>query len=435
MYKPLRVALKSLWREFKRASFLYPSLYHELIFSWEPISLPKKTWNAFIDAALKRDTKPSWESFEAFPNLKCCGRYFGNEAGLEEVERLGESLYLVLCELDPALDREEGHFGFLRVLDEMAFNYPTPLLRVQLGVWGKAFESSPDSSDDKSDLDYLNWFEEQVSRWTTPENGGESYPSDPYCRTLVQNVFTSAIGAIQNILNPDNALLVGDKYDDLPFALKSERGVARISETVSESAVQVSQVRDLPQLEEPDKVEKPPYQFQLIGDVWLIRFETEEGYFQNLEGFRHIAKLLASPEKQIEALEFQGHQDSPVANAALTVQLGLEKEDVAIVEKELTRLKNELAQENKAGNDDRLRKLQEEIQKGEKYLKEGRNRRLGSPSTREKDRKAVSGTIQRAKQKLKPKMPEFAKFLDRSILANDASFAYCSPSPAPKWVL
>ena len=69
MYRPIRAALKSLWREFRRASAAYPPLFHEQIFAWEPISLPRETWDAFINAALMRK-KSGWEQFEVFPSLQ-----------------------------------------------------------------------------------------------------------------------------------------------------------------------------------------------------------------------------------------------------------------------------------------------------------------------------------------------------------------------------
>ena len=36
MYKPIRIALKSLWREFRRASTMYPSLFHERYYFCTP---------------------------------------------------------------------------------------------------------------------------------------------------------------------------------------------------------------------------------------------------------------------------------------------------------------------------------------------------------------------------------------------------------------
>jgi hypothetical protein len=436
MYKPLRVALKSLWREFRRASFLYPSLRHELIFAWEPHSLPRKTWEAFVDDALKRTNKPSWERFEIFPNLECCGRFFGNEAGLEEAKRLGESLFLVLCELDPELDRNEGYFGFLSVLDDMAFKYPTPLLRAEASVWGAVFVPAENVSGDKNESDYCDWFEEQVSRWSTPEHGKEAYPTNPCCRSLVQNVFTSAMGAIQNILNPDATLLVGDKIDELPFASLIERRVTRRVETAPETAVEeVNKVQSVLEPEKLERTDTPTFEYRLIGDVRFIRYHNEVGHFADMEGFRHIAKMFARPEHSFPALELQGLQDSPVANLNLTPQFALDRKTKQVLENQIADLDQEIAQAEQTGDPAHVLELKEEHHKITEYLKEAHGRRLGDPSAREKARKAVSMAIHRAKQKLQRKMPEFVKFLNRSILANDASFTYCPPSPAPEWVL
>ena len=51
-------------------------------------------------------------------------------------------------------------------------------------------------------------------------------------------------------------------------------------------------------VEEQMKYEANLGMFRLTGDYWDTRFLTEEGHFCDLEGFRHIAKLLAEPEKR-----------------------------------------------------------------------------------------------------------------------------------------
>jgi hypothetical protein len=182
--------------------------------------------------------------------------------------------------------------------------------------------------------------------------------------------------------------------------------------------------------------EQPLYQFQLCGDYWVVRFTTEagtvEGHFLDLEGFRHITKLLAYPDKHIEAIELQGLQDSPVANETMTPQFASDQEYRQGVEKRMADLEQEIAQ-----TDDPSKKieLQEEYDKLTSSQKESGKRRLGPPSPREQARKAVRNALDRAKKRIRNSMPEFARFLDRSILANGTAFRYSPAPPAPEWVL
>ena len=221
MYKPLKSALRSLWREFRRASSAYPALYHEMLSPWSTATLSKQTWAAFI-AAQQRTSQ--WQLFDVCPDLESCGRFFGSGEGLEEFKRLGESLYLVCCEIDESLDRHKGCYGLLDVLYDMAGAFPTPLLRLKAGLWQKEFTPPAGGEDVDLTKTQSEWFEANAASWTRPDDGGEPYLTSPYCLSLCQNVFTSGIGAIHLILAPEDALLVGDQIGDIPFALFRKPG-------------------------------------------------------------------------------------------------------------------------------------------------------------------------------------------------------------------
>jgi hypothetical protein len=407
MYKPIRIALKSLLREFRRASTIYPSLFHEQYFFWDQLSLPREAWDAFIQINMEGD-KSVWERFDASGNLGSCGRFFGNELGLEEFKRLGESLYQVLCELDPSLDREEGYLGVLNVLYRMS-EYPTPLLWYKMSAWKEGeFKCPP----------YIG------------EDGGEPFPKQLGCLGLVNNVFTSAMGAIQNVLNPGNALLIGEMIDELPLGLCHEPSA--LQQGSDGAAQDSSEVRNT---KTSAMVEKPSFRFVLMVDFWDVQYREEKGHFENLEGFRHIAKLLASQDKAIEAIQLQGFGDSPVANEILTPQFALGTESEKIGRDAIAKREQEIAQAKEAGDQTRVADLQNECNVINKFLEKDEFRRLGEPSSREKARKAVVNTIARAKKKIRKPMPEFAKFLDQSILANETSWTYTPLPPAPEWEL
>jgi hypothetical protein len=181
------------------------------------------------------------------------------------------------------------------------------------------------------------------------------------------------------------------------------------------------------------------HEFRLCGEYWTIRYTSEnaveEGLFRDLEGLRHYAALLAKPEKSIEAMELQGLTDSPAAEEYLTPQLAMDAEAIAQAKREIGRLEEEADREERAGNQKRageLRSLREQIAD---HLEEGRNRRLGSPPARDRARKAVGNAMRRALARIRPSMPECAKFLERSIIANGSTICYSPASPSPNWVL
>jgi hypothetical protein len=467
MYKPIRIALKSLWREFRRASTMYPSLFHERYyfctpqaegeiesdpfddkpvmansFQDQPLYLAKQYWRAFIKVN-KEGNNPmwddsEWDQFEEFPDERYCGRFFGNPSGLEEFKRLADSFCLVLCELDSSIsgwlnvspkDEVRGYSGFgpysnakpycgtLHVLHEM-IGYPTPLL------WAKHWRYSREEIECPPNIDDGLPF------------ASEPFPSDPtlslVCTALVNNVFTSTMGAIQTMLNPGNVLLVGDNFvlrrPPSSFFLEP-KAVQQGSDVAVEAKSDAQSTTAL------EKVETPPFRFRLVGELWDVQYREENGHFRDLEGFRHISKLLASPDKAIESMELQGLGESPVANENMTPQRAVDRENARIVTNEIAKLEQQIAEAKEVGNQAHASKLQKECIVLKEYLGEGRLRRLGSPSPREKSRKAVSNAVKRAKDKLKESMPEFVKFLDRSVLSRNTSWIYTPLSPAPTWVL
>jgi hypothetical protein len=187
---------------------------------------------------------------------------------------------------------------------------------------------------------------------------------------------------------------------------------------------------------EAERAEQPAYQFQRLGDYWLARFttegKTEEGHFEDLEGDRHIAKLLARPDKPVKSTELQGLEGSPVADQAMKPQFASDAQSRQAVDRKLADLEQAIAQ---ADDPAEKMELQEEYERLSAIAQASNERRLGPASPRERARKAVCNAITRAKRRIRRTMPEFAKFLDRSILPAGTDFVYTPAHPAPKWVL
>jgi hypothetical protein len=374
-----------------------------------------------------------WDHFNVFPDERFCGRFSGNPSGLEEFKRLADSFCLVLCELDSSIsswlnvspkDEVCGYSSLfcysgakpycstLNVLHEM-IGYPTPLLWANHWRYSRIDFTCPPNIDDDS-----------------------PFPSDPtlslVCTELVNNVFTSTMGAIQNLLTPGNVLLVGDDFvlRRPPSSFFHEpKAVQQGSDVAVEAKSDAHSTTAL------EKVETPPFRFQHIGEIWEVQYREEQGHFRDLDGFRHISKLLASPDKAIESMVLQDLGDSPVANEKMKPQLAVDMKDARIVTNAVAMLEQQIAEAKEEGNQAHASKLQKECNELKEYLGKGQRRRLGSPSPREQSRKAVNNAIRRAKDKLKESMPGFLTFLDRSVLARNTSWIYTPLLPAPTWVL
>jgi len=175
MYKPAESTLKALYEEFKRASTVFPSLYHQQIYDFmsdgRPVTdndAPRayemwksrritsgEVWQYWHGphpfAGDSGNQEPNHSSFLIYeggyngPVGDWYGRFFGAGQGLEEFQRLAEALYVLLSELDAlhVTDGElrgvmgKGWVGLLELLYDVARVMPSPLLRVRgtLAAW------------------------------------------------------------------------------------------------------------------------------------------------------------------------------------------------------------------------------------------------------------------------------------------------------------
>jgi hypothetical protein len=443
MYRPLRKALGSLLREFRRCSYTFPPLYHEALRSPSaPKRHPEGMWPAFVAANAGRSG--GWEQWDEFPGGDYCGRFFGSGDGLEEFQRLGESVHLVLAEFNSALDAGRDYHGFLESLYDMARSYPTPLLRLKLRVWGHEGLGGPFEGTDLEErvAAAAVWLEDQLARWTAPPEGRGGYPTNPFCETLVHSLFTSAEAAVRLLIDPASALLVGTLLDDLPTLLPpglhsvearaEPSGGGQAAEAGARSAVE-----ETPQASQSERGDAPPYQYRLVGDFWDLRYtageRVEVGHFENLKGLQYYAKLLAEPNRFIEALELMGRADSPAAQERTTFQPSADRETITAVRRSLSEVEQELDEAERSGNSEREAKLKEEQEQLQTYLRDA-ERPLGRPHAREQARKAVCNALRRARDKLRGAMPLFVQFLERYVLPAGTGFVYRPLPPPPEWV-
>lgn len=212
MYPQLKRSLEHLIEEFRHLSLKYGPIYHELFKAWDEERTTKESWKAFVKAEVpEKEDEDEWDQWGGPTDGKFYGRFYGDESGMDEFAVLAESTFLTLCEFDADFQiasqyrrTSDGLYGWMDMLHDMGFKYPTSLLCSENSVW---------SVDESLDLDDL---ESYVCQWEVGDDK-TPYPKYPLCWRLVHNVFISSIAALRIIIEPEMALLVGNMIDDLPI--------------------------------------------------------------------------------------------------------------------------------------------------------------------------------------------------------------------------
>jgi hypothetical protein len=364
MYKPFRAALEALRREFDRAAVKYPGLYYEMLeiddshlgwagnddnfhlegdvdkptvvwhesipveargkvgyvqddgrFNYTPLDMqrmiymPEKCLGTMWRAFIAGHKKESWEERDLSPDGNACGRVFAAKDGLTEFKKLGESLELVLNEIEPEQRKRTTYQECLYELFLMAYKYPTSLLRLRYRTWDYAPGEAPKPK--------VAWIDEPPSDdWHLEDN--EIYPLHPYCECLVHNVFVSAVAAIDAILEPECSLLIGrHRSPQHSRFARIMRELAQAEVDAAEEELEDSEADDVVstsavvQADSGNVVvqaeETPSYIFKREDNIWHMKFTDrlgfEEDRFTHSENFEVIRRLLLNEDREMDALE------------------------------------------------------------------------------------------------------------------------------------
>ena len=490
MYKPYRAALKAVRREFDRAASRYPRLFHEMLEyngdnivissdEWEHdrellerayhqfgvpddprefsvkieqcdhfsdiecdairrqlrrqrgeerfvvADSPAEVWTAFVAANQQREDG-AWQTWEIMPNLTWVGRFFGAEDGLKDFRRLGETLRLILNEIHPSSGIFQNHAHALLDIYLMAESHRSPLLRVYDRMW------DCDRNDGICD--------DILDEWKTNQLG-KGYPLHPYCWGLVHDVFTSAIAAIDAILEPDSILLLSETR---PLRLSPFFGALRTTEE-SQPEPATTPVETTPTTSEP-------FLFRREGDYWHLRF-TSGDRVEEHKGFRHRVGFL----RYQELLREKGHKIASFALQRLAKEpetervpdeeakeMGLSKvfgfDPIMNLDskKALNKRIAEIEKESESARSDpaRLLLLNKErealnkIKNQSQFL--GRPKELGSPSPDEKARKTVNKSFADVREAIQRSMPALELHLLDCVECENGDWVY-KPSPDLDW--
>lgn len=284
MYPQLKRSLENLIEEFRYLSLRYGSIRHEMFRTYDKERIAKESWIAFAEASGDSGKLvDEWEEWTGPDDGTFYGRFFGDGSGMDEFAALAESAFLTLCEFDPTASRSNGFHGWMNLLHDIGFKYPTSLLCSDMFVWG--LDEDPDLDD----------FDEYTSRWLESESH-TPYPKHPLCWRLTHNVFVSSIAALRIIIEPEMVLLVGHSLDDLPLPVRLPQRSTQ--KTVGE----ITTSQSIGQHEEGFWMEKQGKDYLLTFDFGDIH---EKSLFLPRYGFAYIYALYCQPGKAIPVEEMK----------------------------------------------------------------------------------------------------------------------------------
>ena len=188
------------------------------------------------------------------------------------------------------------------------------------------------------------------------------------------------------------------------------------------------------------KVDPPnEYIFRLSGNIWHLKFGTEEGDFSNSKGLQRIRSLLEEPNTPISGLTLCG-SDSRCEMLTHSNDRAFDPEGLANCNRELEEYDEEIEKAKK--NADEAQLVAWTKKKDELLAQLKRDTRLGGGSrTLGKNNPAKSAlvnvkeSIRDVRKKLRKGelMSSMADHLQQHIKTEESSLAYRPSSPAPNW--
>jgi hypothetical protein len=350
-------------------------------------------------------------------------------------ERLAESSYLAVAEFNPALAEFAGWQGWIEfVLFNFAEARPTALLRSSTRFWN--CERQPGSEE----------IERVECDWAAADEGRFIYPIHPFCDFLVHDLFTSSIEAIDQLLDPDAILIVGDVTDELLEAQEENSPVvfekwveldAALPETSTPSPLPSTNEINTQTSDEPlpPSVERTCL-FQQTKNGWLIQFcvgDVNEGpeAFDNKDGFAEWKRLLEAPYTSFGSLEL-----SPADGYRFdTSDTSTDPKTLAEARKAWKSLKEKHRLAEAEGDHDGAERMRETLDKYEAYINgttdiHGNIRSMGPECSGEVARKRVGARLRRTISRIEKSMPKLGAYLQKTLVAVGTSFQY-SPSRHP----
>lgn len=411
--KPICVSLNALLREFQRCSNLYFPLFHERFIPTCDLSdhSTDDICRSFRNANSEHFDE-GWEEWDGPASASSLERFYGCEDGLCEFRKLGDSIRLVVRELDPSLP-DTGYLGWLDLLYEMAWGYPTPLLRCTVSRWNE--RATHDLSEDELD-----------SVGTTDEEG-VPFPLYPLHFVLPNNLFTSSVVAIELMLDDEGALLIGEWTGGFPISFPSDNheGILDSSKLIVSGE---------------DELQGPIKSFVFLDDIqrWAVRHElgneVAQVTFEDRAGCNVLDVLFRHPNEWLSAsrlLQLAGTAEipTPEEEAALNIKHSeYERFDVATIREYRKRIVSIEQDLRTAENPERRQELEGELAAVQRELRVGTDRRgKPRPLGSEPDKAAISAVqtqLIRCRNHIAMCIPEFPDFCRRCLRRSEGEWIY-----------
>lgn len=191
---------------------------------------------------------------------------------------------------------------------------------------------------------------------------------------------------------------------------------------------------ELPKMDQPI--------LQCVGDVWQLRYQEENGKFQDRSdsSLRHLARLLSEPHRRIQAIDFFHTPSGSSPLPYLGRDDSTDHQAAEDYEQELRKLVKEIKEAEDYGDMATAAKCRKEFDSLTEHLesekaarKRGHKKKCGTRSPREKADQALRVGLSRLKEKLRRKgLPKLADHLDRFLDNKDGEWYY-APPPGISW--
>ena len=194
MDETFKERLESLQREFAGAGDRFPGLRLDLLEDHSGIALHNKGWDAIRKKSRCGLQDTEWDHF---PDGRFLARFHGNLKGHSEFTRLAKRAYGLFCDTDTQLVRKDSHYGWIRIIYDMAFHCPSSCVRFERKFWG---HDGP--------LDYKTRAELPDRRW---KHDGISLPSNPRQLVFDGCPFGISVGGIADVSDPARHGLLAER--------------------------------------------------------------------------------------------------------------------------------------------------------------------------------------------------------------------------------
>jgi hypothetical protein len=217
-YSFLREAFGRLANEFVELEAV--PLFHDLVWGPDCEDWSEEEYAAFVAENCQSDVGGWWEEWQLWPSRAGCSRFYGFNNPSREFFRQFQHMacrgYRILVEFrDCCSDTPDGfrssavdvdytgeyQFGWLKLLHEWAYRFPTGFLSGRCTWWG--------SNEMEIDIDAI------ASKTTKSIRSGAIYHCHPIANVTEQNVFSASWAFIHFCLAPDQMLDLG-RHDGKP---------------------------------------------------------------------------------------------------------------------------------------------------------------------------------------------------------------------------